>query len=130
GINLDDGGSLMAFRIRSRDGAALWGHVAWRDAGGRLRHPAGVEVRFEPLRWWRSARSGGRYPIEALVTVMTTPRRRVRLVPLIDDQEIDARASTGGHYWEGAVRALDADTGASLGRGYHELTGYAEPLAL
>jgi predicted secreted hydrolase len=42
--------------------------------------------------------------------------------PLMDDQELDAQASTGTLYWEGAVKlAAPANTG---GRGYLELTGY------
>ena len=50
------------------------------------------------------------------------------LEPLIDDQELDALASTGTVYWEGAVRAFRA--GAAVGRGYLELTGYGKPLTL
>ena len=42
--------------------------------------------------------------------------------PLMDDQELDANASTGTIYWEGAVRI----GGAMPGRGYLELTGYGE----
>ena len=30
----------------------------------------------------------------------------LRLEPLMDDQELDARASVGTVYWEGAVRAF------------------------
>ena len=54
------------------------------------------------------------------------------LVPMFEDQEVDARASTGGYYWEGAVRLLDGDRrdAPEIGRGYLELTGYATPLAL
>jgi predicted secreted hydrolase len=50
------------------------------------------------------------------------------LAPLMDDQELDSRASTGTIYWEGAVRALQA--GREVGRGYLELTGYGQPLKL
>ena len=50
------------------------------------------------------------------------------LEPLMDDQELDARASTGTIYWEGAVRALVE--GREGGRGYLELTGYGESLKL
>ena len=50
------------------------------------------------------------------------------LAPLMDDQELDARASTGTIYWEGAVTARRGD-GAG-GRGYLELTGYWKPLQL
>jgi predicted secreted hydrolase len=48
--------------------------------------------------------------------------------PMMDDQELDSRASTGTIYWEGAVRALRA--GRRAGRGYLELTGYWNPLRL
>ena len=48
--------------------------------------------------------------------------------PLIDDQELDSRASTGTIYWEGAVRAMAS--GREAGRGYLELTGYGNALRL
>lgn len=120
GINFDDGSSLMAFRIRGRDGSVLWSHARW---SGRPR--AAAEVRFEPLRTWRSPRSPGIYPVAMRIAI---DGRIVTLEPLLDDQELDARASTGGHYWEGAVRVLEA--GKPAGRGYLELTGYAAPLRL
>ena len=46
----------------------------------------------------------------------------------MDDQEYDARKSTGTIYWEGAVRALRNRVPA--GRGYLELTGYWRRLDL
>jgi predicted secreted hydrolase len=49
-----------------------------------------------------------------------------RLDPVMDDQELDARASTGTLYWEGAVRVTGPN--GETGRGYLELTGYAQPL--
>ena len=55
--------------------------------------------------------------------------RTITLRPLLDDQENDARASTGTLYWEGAVRAFD-ERGRAIGRGYLELTGYGERLRL
>jgi hypothetical protein len=43
GLNLDDGGALMAFRIRDRDGRTHW-------AGGTLRRPDGTQHPItEPL---------------------------------------------------------------------------------
>jgi len=50
------------------------------------------------------------------------------LRPLFDDQELDARGSTGTAYWEGAVTAFE--DGRRVGRGYLELTGYAGALRL
>lgn len=106
GLNLDDGGSMMAFRIRDRAGAT---HYA----------PAGVT--FRPLRWWKSPRTGVSYPVSMQVNDFT-------LVPLMDDQELDARASTGTIYWEGAVTARNS--GRPAGKGYLELTGYWKPMRL
>ena len=110
GINLDDGTGLMAFRMRSKEGATRFA-------------PEGVE--FRPLRSWRSPRTGATYPVAFDVR---TPRGEFRLEPLMDDQELDARASTGTIYWEGAVRALQGST--PVGRGYLELTGYWQPMKL
>ena len=70
---------------------------------------------------WRSPRTGIAYPVAMTVTAAG---RRWTLEPLMDDQELDARASSGVLYWEGAVR-MRADDGAT-GRAYLELTGYAE----
>ena len=120
GLNLDDGSSLMAFRIRRRDGTTLWSHARWLPADA-----APLSPQFEIVRQWRSARSGGVYPVSMRIGV---GGRRLELQPLFDDQELDARASTGGFYWEGAVRV--SEQGRTVGRGYLELTGYAAPLRL
>jgi predicted secreted hydrolase len=52
----------------------------------------------------------------------------LRLEPLMDDQELDSRATAGTIYWEGAVTAYKGD--AAVGRGYLELTGYWKPMKL
>jgi predicted secreted hydrolase len=110
GINLDGGRALMAFRMRGRGGATLYA-------------PAGVA--FTPLRTWRSPRTGVEYPVAMRVEA---GGESYTLEPLMDDQELDARASTGTIYWEGAVRALQG--GREAGRGYMELTGYWRPMRL
>lgn len=125
GINLDDGGALMAFRMRDRDGGEHWAGGSWRDAAG-LRRFTPAEVEWEPRRLWRSPRTGVEYPVEWRVQIGD----RTWLVrPLFDDQESDARRSTGTIYWEGAVELLD-EAGRVLGRGYLELTGYGGRLNL
>lgn len=106
GINFFDGRSLMAFRMRDK-------------AGGVHYAPEGVW--FKPLRTWKSPRTGVEYPVSMEVNGL-------RLEPLMDDQELDARASSGTIYWEGAVRAYDGR--AEVGRGYLELTGYWKPMKL
>ncbi len=125
GINLDDGGALMAFRIRAKDGSVLWAGATLREASGAVRTFEPAEVEFTPLRQWRSARTGVTYPVAFRVTAGGLT---LDLEPLFDDQELDARASVGTIYWEGAVRARSG--GRTVGRGYLELTGYAGPLKM
>ena len=121
GANLDGGGALTVFRVRGADGGAIWASALRRDAGGSPRTWAMDEVAFAPVRTWRSPHTGTAYPVEMRITIAG---EAWRVVPLMDDQELDARASTGTLYWEGAVR-LEGPRGEA-GRGYLELTGYAE----
>jgi len=125
GVNLDDGGALMAFRIRAGDGSALWSGGAHRRRDGTLRILAPDEVAYVPLRGWTSPRTGIRFPVAMRVRAGDLD---LVLEPLFDDQELDTRASTGTVYWEGAVTAIAG--GARIGRGYLELTGYGAPLVL
>jgi len=125
GINLRDGGALMAFQIRGADGTARWSGGSLRGADGRLQILAPEEVVFTPQRHWVSPRTGIGYPVAWQVRAGA---RRFALEPLLDDQENDTRLSTGAIYWEGAVRALE--NGTEVGRGYLELTGYGEKLRL
>ncbi|MGE5493441.1 MAG: lipocalin-like domain-containing protein [Actinomycetota bacterium] len=125
GINLKDGGALMAFRLRDREGATLWSAGSLRGPDGKLRVFAPGEVAFVPRRFWRSTLSGARYPVAVEVRV---PGLSLDLEPLLDDQEIDGRRSTRSIYWEGAVRVLRE--GQEAGVGYLELTGYWQPLKM
>ncbi len=125
GINFEDGGALMAFRIRGKDGTAYWAGGTVRDASGITRTFEPGEVRFTPLQRWRSTRTGIDYPVAFRVQADALD---ITLEPLFDDQELDSRASVGTIYWEGAVRALAG--GRAVGRGYLELTGYGAPLRI
>jgi len=125
GINLRDGGALMAFEIRGSDGTARWSGGSLRSAGGQLQILGPEDVTFTPQRRWQSPRTGIAYPV---VWQVRAGARQLTLEPLLDDQENDTRLSTGAIYWEGAVRALE--NGTDEGRGYLELTGYGEKLRL
>ncbi len=130
GINLDDGGALMAFRIRPRSGAAVrWAAARLRTADGRERSFGSGELRFEPLATWRSPHTGTVYPVRLRIELGSgSSALRYEIEPLMEDQELDARRSTGAVYWEGAVSLL-AD-GQRAGRGYLELVGYHRPMRL
>ena len=125
GANLDDGGALMAFQIRSKDGAKVWSHAVWRDAAGHMTTFAADEVHFQPQRRWRSPHTQTEYPVAMTIK---TGETIWQLTPLMDDQELDSRASIGAVYWEGAV-TLERN-GEPAGRGYLELTGYVQALSM
>ena len=125
GINFDDGGALMAFVIRGKDGARYWAGGAMRDAAGTQRVFSPDDVRFVPQRSWRSPRTNVEYPVAMRIEAGGASWN---LAPLMDDQELDSRASVGTIYWEGAVRATR--DGRAVGRGYLELTGYAGALKI
>ncbi len=125
GANLDDGSSLMAFRIRGKDGSKVWAYAGIRDSSGRFTKFEPAQVTFEPQRTWRSPLTNATYPVEMQITTGSTVWL---LTPLQDDQELDSRQSTGAVYWEGAVTVTR--DGKPAGRGYYEMTGYVEPLKL
>lgn len=125
GINFDDGAALMAFVIRDEAGSALWAGGTSREASGEVTTLRAGDVHFAPQREWRSPRTGIVFPVAMRLTAGALV---VDLVPLMDDQELDSRASVGAIYWEGAVRALR--DGKDVGRGYLELTGYGGRLRI
>jgi len=126
GINLDDGGALMGFRLRRADGSSVWSGGTYRAADGRVRTFDDGEIRFTPQRSWTSPATQARYPVQWR---LDTPLGAFGLRALMDAQELDGRASNGAVYWEGLSDLLDAN-GRRVGRGYLEMTGYVKPLAM
>ena len=124
GINLLDGSSLMAFRMRDAAGAALFSEWDWRDAKGQAIESR-QDVSWQAVGQWRSPRSLFSYPERFDLRI---GERTLTLRPLMADQEVDAQTSTGGFYYEGAVEL--SENGKLLGRGYLELTGYGSPVEL
>ena len=125
GINLNDGGALMAFRMRDSQGQSKWAGGTLRNADGNMQILQPSDIEFRERRHWVSPRTGISYPVQWRVRAGS---RKFELEPLFDDQENDTRMTTGAIYWEGAITALEA--GRSSGRGYLELTGYGERLRL
>ncbi|KQP45553.1 lipocalin-like domain-containing protein [Pseudorhodoferax sp. Leaf274] len=126
GMNLFDGSALTAFHLRRADGTGLWDGGSFRAAGQPARVFGQGEVVFTPRRWWTSPDSRARYPVEWQVG---TPGGNFTVRALLDAQELDSRGSTGAIYWEGLSDLLDAQ-GQQVGRGYLEMTGYAQRLRL
>ena len=131
GMNLDDGSALTAFRLRRSDGSTLWDGGSFRaspksSASGQVFRFSPGEVQFSPQRYWKSPASQANYPVEWIVR---TPADFYTVKAVLDNQELDSRQSTGAIYWEGLSELYDSN-GRLVGRGYLEMTGYAQRLRL
>jgi predicted secreted hydrolase len=129
GLNMLDGSALTIFRIRGsnteKSGLDIHHYAAWRSPKGEVKNST---PRFEALRRWTSKRTGATYPVSWHIALGDT---KLLIEPLMDDQELDGRRSTGTVYWEGAVTVKDiSSSGKLIGRGYLELTGYHQPIKL
>ena len=121
-LQLSDGTDLMLYNIRNRDGTAD------SNSSGTLSRDAAAAVELkqddfeiEVNNTWQSPQ-GGTYPSGWTVRV---PEHGLELnvAPVIADQEL----FTTVRYWEGAVDVTGTHGGERIsGRGYVELTGYAD----
>ncbi|MCT0207334.1 lipocalin-like domain-containing protein [Synechococcus sp. CS-1332] len=121
----EDGSALMLYGLRQEDGGKE------PFSGGRWIHgDEEVELGAEDYdltvtATWRSPHSGARYPAAWTLTI---PRLDLELAitPQMADQELSTASAT---YWEGALRYGGHRGEQPLrGRGYGELTGYADRL--
>lgn len=121
-LQLDDGTELMFYGLRLSDGS--WDSASagtFVDANGVATHLTANEADITVLDDWASP-AGGTYPARWLLQV---PRLGLELTvtPVIADQEL----FTTVRYWEGAVDVAGKRNRLPVnGRGYVELTGYAE----
>jgi predicted secreted hydrolase len=113
----------MYYQLRREDGSAdQWSRGSFVAADGTAHRIGRDDIEVDVLATWRSPR-GGTYPVHWRLRV---PRLDLALevAPVFDDQEHD----TYVRYWEGAVDVHGERAGTPvLGRGYVELTGYADP---
>jgi predicted secreted hydrolase len=125
-LQLDDGRDLMVYRMRLRDGGTdPYSHGSLREKDGTVRHLTIEDFQIVPGRTWRSARTGGTYPIEWTLRV---PAAGIDL-QITAAQEEQELALEPVSYYEGSIRATPvAGSGSPAGIGYMELTGYARPL--
>lgn len=122
-LQLSDGGELMYYQLRKKDGSAdPYSAGMLVPAEGEPVRLKREDVRLEVLDTWTSPRSGGTYPARWRLSV---PSRQVALTvtPVLADQELPVSF----RYWEGSVRVEGTHAGQPVtGRGYVELTGYAD----
>lgn len=124
GIRLRDGRSLMAYRLRGKDGSQdPWSTLTEVGPDGRIRR-ATRAFRWTGQGTWRSPGSGAVYPLPVRLEAWG---ETWTLEPLVPDQELRTRLGAPITYWEGACRVRDGQ-GREAGEGYVELTGYAHSM--
>jgi predicted secreted hydrolase len=126
GLQMSDNRELMMYLIRNDDGSID------EVSAGTLVEPDGTVIQLgqdqfqiQILDRWKSENSQGDYPSEWRITV-SEYGVDILVEPWLEDQEMDISII----YWEGAVTLHGFSRGQEVeGRGYVELTGYAESLS-
>ena len=111
-LQLRDGGSLMFYSLRGRDGRRD-PHSAgtWISATGESRPLSRDDVQIDVLDYWKNSR-GERYPARWHVRVPSAGvDAEVR--PVLADQELTGPP----RYWEGAVDVVPAGAGHAVADG-------------
>ena len=126
-IQLDNRTEVMLYRLRRADGSAdPVSSGTFIDREGRGHHLSSGEFTLEPLSDWTSPTSKARYPQRWRLRI-PSQQLSLELVPRMAEQELSTKRSTQVTYWEGAIAAAGTAQGQPIhGRGYMELTGYAE----
>ena len=122
GIQLNNGFSLMFYRLRLVDGTQDEHSVAFMvDPFGKLVKNTN-QFTIKVLSNWTSPHTGTNYPssIHLIVDNVT-----YLLEPILKDQELVSKGAGGLSYWEGSCRVKNL-SGQSIGNAYVELTGYAK----
>ena len=123
-VHLDDGRDFTASVVRDELGVTVLQYGTLIGPCGESTHLRADDLEVQATGSWTSPHTGAVYPSGWILTV-PSEGLRLRLEPLLRDQELDTRGSTGVVYWEGAV-SVSGESG-EIGRGYVELTGYAQP---
>jgi predicted secreted hydrolase len=116
-LQLDDGRDLMFYRLRKHDGRPDdFSQGVLVDRDGSAQRLSIDQVDLRPTRFWH-ADDSTRYPVEWRLEIPSL-QIALRVNATFDAQEMPMTV----RYWEGAV---DVD-GSHRGRGYMELSGYAD----
>jgi len=126
-VQLENNTELMLYVMRRRDGSLdknSSGTIIGAD--GNAIHLAKDDFKISSTSKWTSPNSNGVYPMRWTVEV---PKHQIKLNvnPVLKDQELLTKRSTGVTYWEGAADVSGTIAGKAVkGQSYVEMTGYAE----
>ncbi len=122
-LQFDDGSELMLFQIRTRDGGRdAYSSGTFISPDGSSKHIPVTAFSLEPVRRWKSPKTGGEYPVDWKLRVDSLGID-LALRARLDAQELVTEPFS---YWEGAITARGMrGTQPLSGVGYLEMTGYA-----
>jgi predicted secreted hydrolase len=122
-IQLNGGPEIMLYRLREKNGTTTpQSSGSFVSSNGTVRHLRLSDFSIVATGSWRSPATHALYPSGWRIRIAGM-RRALDLTPVMRDQEL--MGTSAPTYWEGDVDVRDAQTGAPLGAGYVELTGYA-----
>jgi predicted secreted hydrolase len=121
-LQLTDGRELMVYRLRSAPGGDDFGLGTLVAQDGTTRFLEISDWILRATRRWRSPTTGAEYPAAWTLTIPSAGLD-LEVAATLADQENVSQLVPDLFYWEGAVTVRDG-SGAEVGRGYVELTGY------
>ncbi len=129
-IQLANNNDLMLYVVRGPNGEFLRVDGTLVDPAGNATYLGADDFTITPTGAWTSPATSTTYPSGWQIEV---PSANIALTvaPILEEQELDTRRTTGVIYWEGAVDVSGSQAGTDVtGHGYVELTGYApfEPI--
>jgi predicted secreted hydrolase len=130
-INLEDGTDITISVVFGPEGQGATQSGTVVDPEGSVRYLRHQDLAMFATGAWTSENTGRVYPMNWHIEI-PSERLRIDLVPTMEDQELDARATTGVIYWEGshtvgAVRGEFPSPTILAGEAYVEMTRYHEP---
>ena len=120
GIQLNNGNSIMFYRLRLTDGTQDKNSAIYyvNKQGAILKSSNDYEI--TTLSHWESVRTKKRYPS---IIQLRFHNNIYTIKPILKDQEFVSNRSGGISYWEGACEVFDTNS-KPIGKAYLELTGY------
>ena len=122
GIQLNNGDSIMFYRLRLTDGTQDRNSIAYCvDYQGKIIKSTKV-FNIKILSTWISSTTKIKYPSKIELNI---DKDIYIIEPTLSNQEINSKGSGGLSYWEGSCRVRDL-SGKMIGNAYLELTGYTK----
>ncbi len=124
-LQMNDGTDLMLFDLRGvlDQISPSYGTIVPPDNPAKSLQPGAAQL--VATGSWTSPHTQVTYP-SGWTLDLPDQGLHVRLVPVLKDQELDTRKTTGQIYWEGEVTVMGTKQEKPVqGEGYVELTGYA-----